>query len=115
MSNIWTKVFEQMKKITGAVDFQNNGTLQEQINSNAEVEFKKYYGLIATTTEFLSNGSIKTTNSEATVTTTFTTKDNVKTITEKIAVTATGKTYTKTTTITPASGSTNKKIMEVYS
>jgi hypothetical protein len=85
------------------------------INIDSQNEFNRYYGLIASDTEFLEDGSIKTTNSEATILTVFGTNDEgQKTITETITLLDGSSTYTKTTTIIPATDSTNKMIREEY-
>jgi hypothetical protein len=89
--------------------------LQNEIEAASEDAFNRYYGLVAQETEFMPDGSIVTTNSEAVITTVFgVNEDGYKTITETITPNGGLKEYTKVTTIIPATETTNKKVTERY-
>lgn len=82
----------------------------------AEDSFLRYYGLKNAETEFMPDGSIVSSNDEATLTVVMGTDEyGRKTITETIKPVAEELTYKKVTTFIPATESTNKKISEVYS
>ena len=104
-----------VESIKDILDATAAGKLQNEIEQQAADVFNRYYGLVTQSTEFKSDGSIVTTNTEATITTTFSTdaESGQKTVIEKIT-TKSGKTYTKTTTITPATETANKIIREEY-
>lgn len=118
------KSFEQLQEalftqwfdlIKGQLSTDAAGNLQLQINALSEEVFERYYGLAVQNTEFMPDGSIVTTNAEATITTVFGKDENGnKVITETIAPTDEQKIYKKVTTITTATETENKKISEVY-
>lgn len=118
------KSFEQLQEalftqwfdlIKGQLSTDAAGNLQLQINALSEKVFERYYGLAVQNTEFMPDGSIVTTNAEATITTVFGKDENGnKVITETIAPTDEQKIYKKVTTITTATETENKKISEVY-
>ncbi len=104
--------FEEMK---GQLSEDAAGNLQLEIDDLSQEVFNRYYGLVASSTEFLTDGSILTTNDEATITTVFASTDvGGKIITETIVPTEGVYNYIKTTTITPATSTTNKTITEAY-
>ena len=110
---IFTAWFQAMKDQLSA---DAAGNLQNEVDEVTEDVFNRYYGLDASQTEFLSDGSIRITNSEATITVVFTSTDEgEKVITETIVPTDGYYNYVKTTTITPATSTTNKTIVEKYS
>ncbi len=118
------KSFEQLQEalftqwfdlIKGQLSTDAAGNLQLQINALSEEVFERYYGLAVQNTEFMPDGSIVTTNAEATITTVFGKDESGnRVITETIAPTDEQKIYKKVTTITAATETENKKISEVY-
>lgn len=91
------------------------GSLQLQIESLAEKEFRHYMGLVNQTTEFLPDKSIVQESDEAVITTVngYDESGN-KTITQTVTVKADSSKYIKTTTIIPATETENKRIVEKY-
>ena len=118
------KSFEQLQEalftqwfdlIKGQLSTDAAGNLQLQINALSEEVFERYYGLAVQNTEFMPDGSIVTTNAEATITTVFGKDESGnRVITETIAPIDEQKIYKKVTTITAATETENKKISEVY-
>lgn len=105
-----------VETIKDILDETTAGNLLNEIESVAADVFNRYYGMKNASTEFLPDGSIVTTNDEATLTTTFSEDyGGNKVITETLEPTAAGSaTYVKTTTIIPATENTNKIIREEY-
>ena len=103
-------------EIHDILDEKAAGKLLNRIEAEAKKAFERHYGMINSTTEFLPNGNIETTNSEGTILTSFGTDiSGNKTITEVLTpAAAVSSTYTKVTTIIPATGSSNKTIREEY-
>jgi hypothetical protein len=109
-------VIEWFDSLKDIIDENVAGHLQNEIEAAAKDTFNRYYGLVAQETEYMPDGSIVTTNSEAVITTVFgKNEDGYKTITETIKPTAEQGTYVKVTTIIPATDTENKKISEAYS
>lgn len=91
------------------------GSLQLQIESLAEREFRHYMGLVNQTTEFLPDGSIVQESDKAVITTvTGYDEDNNKTITQTVEVKSDSSKYVKITTIIQATETENKRIVERY-
>ena len=109
---LFTQWFDLIK---GQLSTDAAGNLQLQINALSEEVFERYYGLAVQNTEFMPDGSIVTTNVEATITTVFGKDESGnRVITETIAPIDEQKIYKKVTTITAATETENKKISEVY-
>lgn len=97
----------------------NLATVETDINNAVEKIFNHYLGLQNATTEFLADGSIVVTNTEATITTVFgNDSSGNKLITETVRPVNSNNgsyIYEKTTTIYKETSTTNKRIVEEYS
>lgn len=101
---------EEIKEI---LDDSVAGNLQNEIEAEALLSFRRHYGLVNSETEFMPDGSIVVTNEESTLTVTKgEDADGNKQIVERLEKGI--DTYQKTTTFLPETGSTNKRIKEVY-
>lgn len=101
---------EEIKQI---LDETTAGNLQNEIEAEALAAFKRHYGLVNSSTEFMPDGSIVVTNSDGTLTVTKGEDESGnKQITEQLVSGV--DTYQKTTTFLPKTSTENKKIREEY-
>ena len=108
----WVETIKSILDATAAGHLQLE--IETEIARATKAELEHFYNMQAATTEFKTDGSIVTTNSDGVLTATKTTSGSTKVITEILVKTGNAGTYTKTTTITPATETTTKKIREEY-
>ena len=103
------------QKIKDQLSEDAAGALQNQINDLNQQTFERYYGILNQETEFMPDGSIVQTNSEATCTTTKEYDENGnKVIVQRIVPVEGSIVYIKVTTFYPKTETSNKRIVEVY-
>lgn len=98
------------------LDEETAGHLQNEIEAAALDTFKRFYGMVNQSTQFMPNGNIVVTNAEGTLTVVKgEDEDGHKTITETLVTDGDAPvTYVKVTTFIPAGVGTNKTIREEY-
>lgn len=112
---IFDNWFSYMK---GQLSRDPAGNLQLEIDDLSKKVFNHYTGLVSSDSEFLPDGSIITTNEEATITTVFGKDENgnkqITEVIEPVNTTLDPYKYRKITTIYKATPTSNKRIVERY-